>query len=237
MIRAEVFKARMTRSVWVLAGLGVAFCVAWAAVQVFLFHQTDDAYAMAQQAYLFAMIIGIQLTAGEYRHQTITWALLVTPRRGRVITGKFISCGLIGVFLGIAAVAVTAPVTAVLLAVSGNPVITADVPAVLLGSILSTALWCVFGAAVGLLVRNQIAANITAFMWFFYAEWFLVMLLPSVGRWTPTGTSKAIVGWDRGGLPVPGDLLPVWAGTLVFLGYAVIAAVLARLVSVRRDVT
>jgi hypothetical protein len=44
MIRAELFKARMTRSVWVLGGLGVAFCVAWAALQVFLFHQTDDAY-------------------------------------------------------------------------------------------------------------------------------------------------------------------------------------------------
>jgi hypothetical protein len=143
----------------------------------------------------------------------------------------------IGAILGVAAVVVTAPITAILLAVSGNPVFTADVPAVLLGSILSTALWCVFGAALGLLVRNQIAANTAAFVWFFYAEWFLVMLLPSVGRWTPTGTSKAIVGWDRGGLPVPGDLLPVWAGAVVFLGYAVIAAAIARLVSVRRDVT
>ncbi|MEV4319625.1 hypothetical protein [Actinocrispum sp. NPDC049592] len=237
MIRAELFKARHTRSVWGLTAIAAAFCVGWAALEVFVFHQIDDAYAMAQQGYIFALLVGIQLTAGEYRHQTITWTLLVQPNRGRVITTKLVACGVIGAAMGVAAAVVTAPATALMLAVSGNPVVTPGVPAALLGSVLSTALWAVFGAAIGLLVRNQVAATIAAFVWFFYAEWFLVAMVPAVGRWTPTGVSKSIVGWSRDGLPVAGDLLPLWAGTAVFLGYAVVAAVVARLVSVRREVT
>jgi ABC-type transport system involved in multi-copper enzyme maturation permease subunit len=237
LIKAELLKAKATRSVWALAAISVAFCVGWAAVEVLVFKEPGDAYAMAQQGYLFAMILGILLTAGEYRHQTITWALLITPKRGHVITAKLGAGAVIGTLLGIAAVVVTTPVTAILLSTTGNSVFTADVPGVLLGSILSTALWSVFGAALGLLVRNQVAAITAAFVWFFYAEWLLVMLVPAVGRWTPTGTSKAIVGYSRTGLPTPGDLLPAWAGVAVFLVYSVIAAVAARLVSVRRDVT
>jgi hypothetical protein len=101
----------------------------------------------------------------------------------------------------------------------------------------------VFGAALGALIRNQVAAITVAFVWFLYAEWFLIMLVPSVGRWVPTGAAKAVSGWSRDGMvgfdgkPVPGDLLPVWAGGLVFLGYTLAAAVAARLISVRRDVT
>lgn len=242
LIRAELSKARGTRSVWALGAIGVAFSTAWAVVEVLVFMKSGDpaignAYGMAQQGYLFAMILGIVLSAGEYRHHTITWVLLVTPRRGRVITAKVATGGIVGLLLGIAAVVVTTPVTAVLLAVTHHPILDASIPGVLLGCVLSTTLWGVFGAALGVLVRNQTAAITAAFVWFFYAEWFLILLVPSVGRWTLTGVSKAVAGWNRTGLPVPGQLLPAWAGGVVFLGYAVGIGIAARLVSVRRDVT
>lgn len=133
------------------------------------------------------------------------------------------------------------PVAAILLAGHDYPVWTSDVPLVLLGSVASTSLWCLFGAAVGALVRNMVAAIIVAFVWVMYVEWALVSFVPDVGRWTPTGVAKAASGWTRDALssgPFPaGDLLPVWAGALVMIAYAVIAAVAARLISVRRDVT
>lgn len=81
----------------------------------------------------------------------------------------------------------------------------------------------------------QVAAVVVAFGWFYHAEWFLVMLLPAVGRWTPTGAAKAVSGWTP--IDLAGPLLPMWAGGLVFLGYTVVAAAVAAGVSVRRDVT
>ena len=244
MIRAELYKARATRSVWWLGAVGVLSSVAWAVVDVLVWlgDRPDDraiegAYSMAQQGYLFVMIIGVLLVAGEYRHQTITWALLVSPRRSRVVVAKLATCGIVGLIVGLAAAVVTAATTVVLLAAGGHPVFTAGVPLALLGSVASTALWTVFGGALGALVRNQTAAVVVAFVWFFYAEWFLVMMVPAVGRWTPTGAAKAVSGWTRDAMPVAGDLLPMWAGGLVFLAYAAVAAVLAGVTTTRRDVT
>lgn len=244
LVAAELLKVRSTRSSWVLAAVAVVFCLMWATADVLVFpfdgpvdQQVEDAYGMAQQGYLLVLILGVLVAAGDYRHQTITWALLVTPRRGRVITGKLLACAVLGLVVGVVSAVATAGLTAVLLAASGLPVMTAGVPLVLLGSVLGTTLWCVFGAALGALLRNQTLAVGVAFVWFFYAEWFLVSLLPEIGRWTPTGAAKAAAGWHGTGLPMAGELLPMWGGGLLFLGYALVAAALARAVSVRRDIT
>jgi ABC-2 type transport system permease protein len=238
MIAAELYKAHKTRSVWWLSVVGALSCVVWAVVDVLVWHDTAPAaYSMAQQGYLFAMIIGVLLVAGEYRHQTITWALLVTPRRSQVVVAKLVACGVVGLAVGLAAAVVTTVATAVVLSTQGSPVFTGGVPGVLLGSVASTMLWTVFGGALAALVRNQVAAVVVAFVWFFYAEWFLVMLVPAVGRWTPTGAAKAVSGWTRDAMPVAGDLLPVWLGGLVFLAYAAVAATLAMMTTTRRDVT
>jgi ABC-2 type transport system permease protein len=237
LVAAELRKATATRSIWLLVALAAVFCAGWAAVQVLAFDATDvvAAYSMAQQGYPLVMIVGILLMAGEYRHRTATWAFLVTPRRGTVIGAKLVAGGVVGLFAGLLAALVTAPVVMVLLAAREVPVFTAKVPLALLGSVAGTALWCVFGVAVGALIRNQSAAIAVALIWTFYAEWFLIMLVPAVGRWTPTGAAKAASGWTRTDLATPGALLPMWAGALLFLAYALTAAALAGL-TIRRDV-
>jgi ABC-2 type transport system permease protein len=235
---AELYKARSTRSVWWLGAVAVLFCVVWAVVAVALWlgdrsdTSVESAYAMAQQGYVFALVIGVLLVAGEYRHRTVTWSLLVTPRRSRVVAAKLVTCAVVGLVVGLVA-AVATGVT--VLAATG--LATAGVPLALLGSVVSTVLWTVFGGALGALVRNQTATVVAAFVWFFYAEWLLVALVPAVGRWTPTGATKALSGWTRDAMPVAGDLLPGWAGGLVFLAYALAAAGVAVLTTARRDVT
>lgn len=238
MIAAELYKARSTRSVWWLSVAAVAFCLMWTVLDVTLWlgdrtdRDVEAAYSMASQGYLFTMIVGVLLVAGEYRHRTVTWALLVAPRRHRVVAAKLVTCGIVGLIVGLAA-AVVASVT--VYAATGS--FTAGVPLALLGSVVSTALWTVFGGALGALIRHQLATVVVAFLWSFYGEWLLVMLVPAVGRWTPTGAAKAVSGWTRDAMPVTGDLLPMWAGGLVFLAYALVAAVLAILTTVRRDIT
>lgn len=226
MIAAELYKARKTRSVWWLGVVAAVFSAGWAVVDVLVWQ--GDGYSMAAQGYLFAMVAGVLMVSGEYRHRTITWAVLVCPNRTRVLVAKLAACLVVGLIVGLTAAALT---TAVLVP-TGPP----GWPA-LLGSVVGTALWTVFGGALGALVRNQFAAVLAAFLWFYYAEWFLVMLVPSVGRWTPTGVAKAVSGWTRDALPVAGDLLPVWAGGVVFLGYTVVAAGVATLTAGRRDIT
>jgi ABC-2 type transport system permease protein len=230
MIRAELYKARQTRSTWWLGVAAVGLSVAWAVVDVLLWlgNRTDRdieaAYSMAQQGYLFAMVIGVLLVAGEYRHRTITWALLVTPNRLRVVAAKLVTCLVIGLVVGLA----SALVTSVTVFVVTGGLVSPGVPLALVGSVASTALWCVF---------NQTAAIVTAFVWFFYVEWLLVAMVPSIGRWTLTGAAKAVSGWTRDAMPVAGNLLPMWAGGAVFLAYALVAAGVAALTTVRRDVT
>ncbi|ONI84138.1 hypothetical protein ALI144C_15730 [Actinosynnema sp. ALI-1.44] len=245
-MKAEVL--RLTRSMRWVAVIAVVMCAVWAVLQVVVFikpetvneRAVDSAYSMSQQGYMFVMILGILLVTSEYRHRTITWAFLVTPRRGRVITAKLVASSVIGLVVGVAAVLVTGPLVAILLSAYDYPVWTANVPAVVLGSVLSTGLWCLFGAGVGALIRNMVAAITVAFVWVFYAEWALVMMVPAVGRWTPTGVGKAASGWNRdalGSIAPAGDLVPMWAGAVLMVGYAVTAAVAARLITVRRDVT
>lgn len=238
LVAAELCKAVATRSVRLLVVLGAVLCAAWATVQVLVFDPDDvvAAYGMAQQGYPAVMIAGILLSAGEYRHRTVTWAYLVTPTRVPVIGAKVVAGAAVGLGAGLLAAVVTVPLVMVLLATRDAPLFDPAVPLALLGSVLGTALWCVFGVAVGALVRNQSAAIAVALLWTFYAEWTLIMLVPEVGRWTPTGAAKAASGWTRVDLPVAGSVLPAWAGALVFLGYALVAVALAG-ATVRRDVT
>jgi hypothetical protein len=239
LVAAELYKARSTRSTWWLGVGAVALSVAWAVVDVLLWlgNRTDrdieTAYSMAQQGYMFALVIGVLLVAGEYRHRTAALALLVTPNRFLVVVTKLVTCGIIGLIVGLAA----ALGTSVTVFVATGGLYAPGVPVALLGSVASTALWCVFGAALGTLVRNQTAAVVAAFVWFFYVEWLLIAMLPSVGRWTPTGAAKAVSGWSRDAMPVAGDLLPMWAGGVVFLAYALATAGVAAFTTVRRDLT
>jgi ABC-2 type transport system permease protein len=246
LIRSELAKLRTVRSTWILGALAVAACVAWTIAGVAVF-DTDPAlaatapdqrlvniYQMAQQGYLFVLILGVLGMTGEYRHQTITWAFLVSPARGRVLVAKAAAHLLVGVLVGLAAAVATAVCAAVLLAAAGKDVFAPQVPFVLLGCVLSTAAYSLLGLAFGALVRNQAAAITFCFGWFFYAEFLLLWFLPPIGRWLPSGAAKSMVGWQPGGGV---DLLPVWAGGALLIGYVVVIATVARLVTLRRDVT
>lgn len=242
MIGAELYKARRTRSTWWLGAIAAVFSAGWAVVNTLVWMTPTDTgventYSMASQGYLFAMIAGVLLVAGEYRHKTITWAALVCPARGRVLASKLAACAVLGVLIGLLAALLTAAASVVALAATGQPVYTPDVPLALLGSVLGTGLWTVFGGALGALVPNQFAAVAAAFAWFYYAEWLLVSLVPTVGRWTPTGAAKAVSGWTRDAMPVSGALLPMWAGGLLFLVYTGAAAALALATTARRDIS
>jgi ABC-2 type transport system permease protein len=242
LIRAELFKARANRTTWILAAIAPAFCALWALATMPLLgldgptpldQRVENVYNMAQQAYVFTLILGILGMSGEYRHQTITWAFLVTPVRGRVVTAKLAVYGMIGLLVAVVSTLVTFGAGAALLSAGGYPVTTPDLPAILAGATLSTALYAVLGVALGALIRNQVAAVVVAVVWFTFGDYLLSSLLPEVGRWLPTGAARAV-----GGMTLQsGDLLPAWGGGLLFAAYVVAIVLAARLLTLRRDVT
>jgi ABC-2 type transport system permease protein len=51
-------------------------------------------------------VLGVLSSAGEYRHHTITASLLVTPRRGHFLAGKYVAAAVVGTaFAGVTLIA------------------------------------------------------------------------------------------------------------------------------------
>jgi ABC-2 type transport system permease protein len=244
LVRAELLKIRATRGTWYLTVTAAVFCAGWAALSALVFmggdtqvaltteQQITNVYQMAQMAFPFTLLLGLVGMSGEYRHQTITWSFLIAPRRTQVVGAKLVAYAMAGLVIGVACAILTAAVSAVLLSLRGGQVWAPAVPLVLLGAILSSALFAVLGLAIGTLIRNQVVAISLSLLWFFYMEYALIAFFPEYGRWLPGGAAKAVSGMRLSS----GELLPAWAGGLLFIGYALLAAALAGRTTLRRDV-
>ena len=94
LIRAELLKWRTTRSLYgtiagvvAIVALGVSASIAQAGGSGHAALGTSEGlrsvYGAAVNAGFLLLVMGIITTAGEYRQNTITAALLITPRRRR----------------------------------------------------------------------------------------------------------------------------------------------------------
>lgn len=246
LVSAELAKIRALRSTWLLVAFAALFCGGWTAAGVLIFdtlppnttapmdQRLATIYQMAQQGYLAALLLGVLGMTGEYRHQTITWAFLVTPVRHHLLVAKTVAHLLVGLAIGLIGAVVTTACATILLTIRGLPGFDGSVVGILLGCVLSTAGYALLGLAVGALIRNQAAAIAVAFGWLYYGEYMLSAFLPVIGKWLPAGAARALIG---GRAIADGALLPIWAGAVVFTGYVVVIGVLAQLVTLRRDVT
>jgi ABC-2 type transport system permease protein len=183
----------------------------------------------------FVLVLGILGFTGEWRHKTITATFLVSPERGRVVVAKLAVHALAGLAFAALSSALTLAVALPWLAVKEVPLAGRgdDVALTVLGVLLASTLYGLVGVGVGALVRNQVAAVTVSLLWLLVVEGLLVGLLPSVGRWLPSGAATALT---RASLTT-GELLPMWAGGLLLTGYGLAFAALATRFTVRRDVT
>lgn len=247
LVRSELLKLRTIRVTYGLLAGGVAV-VALTVVAVILTAGNEEGGppldtteglrnvfgnggSMAQ----LTLVLGILVVAGELRHGTITQTFLVTPARSRVVVAKVVAVAVAGLLYGAVASLVVLAIGLPWLAAKdvSAPLLGSDVLLPVLAGLVGTALYGVMGVGVGALIRNQVAAIVTALVWQSVVESAVVGLLPAVGRWLPQGAARALSQETLS----EGHLLPPWAGGLVLLGYGLaFAAVGARLL-VRRDVT
>ncbi|MGH2687852.1 MAG: ABC transporter permease [Actinomycetota bacterium] len=195
LVRTELLKLRLSRLTWGLLAVALAMTVLSVAGAI-LTAGLPGAFATGSPAFVrsvisaawtsgtFVLILGILSITGEFRHGTVTATLLVTPRRGRVVAAKMAAGALAGLGFSLVTSAVTLAVALPWLDAKGIDVrLGADVVPVLLGVEAATTIYGMVGVGVGALVRNQVAAVVTALVWTSLLEGVAVMLLPEIGRW------------------------------------------------------
>jgi|SoiMethySBSTD1v2_1073268.scaffolds.fasta_scaffold12469_6 ABC-2 type transport system permease protein len=239
LVLAELLKFRTTRTFWGLAGsaLGLVLLIVilTLAIDDHLNTEQDvrDLLSTAGIYGLMALILGVVAGAGEYRHGTIAWTLLVTPNRLRAVGGGVIACFLGGLAIG---VVVASCVTAVALPwLSAKDAVlppTGDLLKILLGGVLYAALAAALGSAFGQLLRNQVAGVVIVLVLIFVVDPVIAGLLENVGQFTLTGLGIAMSGGDNGDT----NVLPLGVAALVWALYTALFTALAVIFTSRRDI-
>lgn len=191
-------------------------------------------YGQVLSAYIFALVAGIMVITGEFRHGTAATTFMIQPHRWVVVAAKLLVSLLLGFLFAVVGAAVTLATGLPVLALRGyaSLVPASDVALAILGAMLAVTLYGAMGVGVGSLVRNQVAAIVGSLILFLVVGDLLAGLVPEVGRWLPNGAADAMARLSSLG----GQLLEPWAGAVVFLAWAVGLAALGSATTMRRDV-
>ena len=196
---------------------------------------------------ILAVVFGILGMTNEYRHGTITYTYLTTPRRGIVMIVKLVCYGIVGTAV-MAATALLVVLAIALIAALRDialPWLTAstvfdlktlrDAGMFLLAAGMMTA----FGVSLGALLRAQVPTVAGVVVWALAAEGIITVIKPRVGIYLPFAAFQQLpmggalhVGED-GGLPS----LTRPEAFLVAIAYIAVFSVAAVFISMRRDVT
>ena len=178
----------------------------------------------------------------EYRHGTITYSYLVTPRRARVIVVKLAVCFVVGVVV-LALVGILLTVTALIgyeargLDLDTGVLFDDGVAQSVVLVLLAAGLMASFGVGLGALFRNQPATVAGTLIWALAVESIVVGLKPRVGQYLPFAALDQVVA---GGVTMGGELevgLSRPEAFLVSLAYIAVVSVAAVYTTMRRDVT
>jgi ABC-2 type transport system permease protein len=242
LVAAEWLKLRTTRVLWgtvpalvLLSAVAVAGLVLSSEVAgVALLEPTEGvrqaALHLTSSGAVLVIVLGIIISAGEYRTQTATDTFLTTPRRGRVVGAKLAIGAVLGLALGALGAAIGLPVAYVLFESEGAafPAGDAEVWLTLGGVVLYASLFAILGVAFGSLVRNQVVAIVSALTFVLLVEQLLTQSGASIAEWFPGNAGAAVVR-------TPGEFLEPGAGVGVLLAYALVIAVAGVVVVMRRD--
>lgn len=249
LLQAEVRKLWTVRTTWALTAIGLVLVVLSTSAVVFGAatvgpqgpRRSVAALAIEQIGgnSIIVLVIGLLIMTTEFRHATIGRTLQLTPSRTRVLVAKLSGGALYAAAFFAASVVVVMGLVAIRAALDGTPfgsgsgVITA-VWQGLVGMVLTGLL----GVAVGALIRSQVVAITVSLVWLFLVENLATALRPEVGRWLPFQALNALFLSREALANEPGIVGPLAPGLAlaVFLGYVVVASILAGVLLRARDV-
>jgi ABC-2 type transport system permease protein len=240
LVAAEWLKLRTTRILYgsVPAALALSFAaVAGAVLSADSAAELEstggirDALSVTGTGAILVLVVGILISAGEYRHGTAADTFLTTPRRNRVVAAKLTVGAGLGVAVGVITSLACLGIASLLYSVEGAtfPLGDGEVWLILGGALVYTSLFAILGVALGVLIRNQVLAIASALAWLAVIEHTLVTIIPDVGRWLPVAAGQAIVRTDLD------DLLTPLAGIAVLTTYGAAIALAGIRVATTRD--
>ncbi|HEX6674561.1 MAG TPA: hypothetical protein VF486_06000 [Actinomycetes bacterium] len=187
-------------------------------------------------AMLMAMVFGVAVASGEFRHGTATATYLGTPDRARVLVAKAIAAALFGLLFGVVGAAVASGVGLAFVAAKGYEVTVAGatVARYAAGAVLGTGLLAAVGVGVGSLVRAQVGAVVTVFAWGFVVEQLLAGQFDGLAPYLPYTAATTMAGASLGGGVDP---LPFAAAAALVAATATLLSMVAARTTVRADVS
>ncbi len=191
-------------------------------------------------------LVGTIAITSEYRHRTIGTTLLVVPRRGRVLTAKLAVYTVLGIVYGM--IASLSALLALIVAawVRGVPlgVDAVDLAPAPIQLTLAAAAYMLLGVGIGALARSPFVAIGVVLGYFLFVE-YILMLVPGVNAiyaFLPGGATASLTSFDflTGAIAsqtalTPATMVSPVLGAAILVAYAVIAAILAVVVPLRRD--
>jgi ABC-2 type transport system permease protein len=258
LVRIELLKLTSTRASYGLLAASVAITALWTILQAARAGKPNGPATLAGYAgqnaiiaggvwgLIFAIVLGVTISSGEFRHHTATVTYLASPNRGRVLVAKAITGALGGAVFGLAGYAVTLTVGLSFVAGHGYHLVIGGGTLTDwgLGHLVGAALLGMIGVVVGSLVRSQVATVIGVFVWTVIFETLIGGLFTSVRPYLPYTAATALAGTPLGlasfgpGRNASGATpLPFAAATTLLLAIAVTGGFIAARTTIKRDVT
>lgn len=249
LIRAE-FRKLLTTQVWfwmllislALTALGVVGVILGSANDAALTLQVRDVFTAASGAFTYVplFILGVLAITTEFRYQTITPTVLITPSRWTLITAKIITYVLVGIAYAVACIALELAIGLPWLAAKGIDYSFGDQLGGIFAVFVVLVLFTLFGLGVGALLKNQIVA-VTVGVIFIVVIANLVIVIPGVKyayAYLPTGLVNAIIT-RTDAIRTFNDvtLLAPGVAALVLVVWGIGLAVLGAGITMRRDIT
>lgn len=204
----------------------------------------DGIYAKALGSYMFIVIVGVLMMAGEFHHHTAVATFLSAPKRLNVLLAKLAVAAIAGAIIDLIATWVGIASGAIALGFYPDAAqphsyifLNFSASAALTGAVLA-----VVGVGIGALIRNQNLAVTASLIWLFVVDRILALVWVEVGKYLPTGLITAMMNLKidvTTKTPIAvntADYLdPIPAAFLLF-GYGIVFAAVSLVFTLRRDI-
>ena len=196
---------------------------------------------------LFACLLGIVLITSEFHQQTATTTFLLTPHRSTVVVSKLLTAVLMAALAWLVSTAISVLSGVIFLHGEGyaSQLGHWNVLRAVLLNLAAYAIWAVFGIGFGALIRNQLAATVSATVLYLVGATVASSVFQLLNTYVITKawvlTAQVVVPAVASSVMISPtktftESPPQWVGALVLIGYGVVAGLVGTLILRRRDI-